>query len=219
MISLEMGDKQLCLRDMAAESGIPASFLQRGSMYGQHDWDRLEKAAGRLAELPIYFHTAAYSDRQISRTIDEMAQVHGCKVLAVDYLQLGYVEDHAGSREQEIARISNMLKRKAKEHNIPVIALAQLNRGVEYRKERRPMLADLRESGSIEQDADIIIFIHREEVYEPCKCAKDIDCICGRRGRAELIVGKGRNVGTALIQVMFDAKVTTFRDLAPEGRA
>jgi len=136
----------------------------------------------------------------------------GLDLIIVDYLQLmrGRGED---SREQEISNISRSLKALAKELKVPIIALSQLNRAVETRgKDKRPMLADLRESGAIEQDADVILFIYRDEVYNKCTCVADGECICGQRGKAEVIIGKQRNGPTGIVDLTYINKFTRFEN-------
>jgi replicative DNA helicase len=120
----------------------------------------------------------------------------------------------ADTREQEISAISRSLKALAKELAVPVIAISQLSRAVESRGgDKKPMLSDLRESGAIEQDADLVMFIFRKEVYEPCECSRDTDCTCGRRGIAEVLVRKHRNGPTGDVQLLFQDRYTKFEDL------
>jgi replicative DNA helicase len=134
---------------------------------------------------------------------------HGLDCIMIDYLQLMSMKQKYSSREQEVAEISKSLKSIAKELQIPIIALAQLNRGVEGRSDRRPMLSDLRESGSIEQDADVIMMLYRDDYYDK----EDPD----KQGHAEVIVGKQRNGATGTVKLKFDAKYNRFRNPENEG--
>lgn len=211
VLSLEMGEEQLALRELAGQSGIPLSRLREGGVRGS-DWDRLTDAAGALAGLPISFAFSSFKTRQAERMIDDMVQRLGVKMIMIDYTQLMRVDGHKGNREQEVADISQMIKRKIKEHKIPILALAQLNRALESRPDKRPTLADLRESGALEQDADVIMFIYRDEVYN-CKCPRDIDCSCGRRGKAQILVRKGRMEWTGDVDIAWETNTTTFRDV------
>ena len=167
-----MSKEQLVLRLLGSESRVDAHKLRTGHL-SERDWTPLSNAAGRLAEAPIYIDdTAAISVLEMQAKARRLKAEHGLDLIIVDYLQLMRGRGDEGSREQEISNISRSLKTLAKELQIPVIALSQLNRAVETRpgKEKRPMLADLRESGAIEQDADVILFIYRDEVYNKCEC-------------------------------------------------
>jgi replicative DNA helicase len=214
IFSLEMSKEQLVLRLLGSESRVDAHKLRTGHL-SERDWTPLSNAAGRLAEAPIYIDdTAAISALEMRAKARRLKAEHGLDLLIVDYLQLMRGRGDEGSREQEISNISRSLKALAKELQVPVIGLSQLNRAVETRpgKEKRPMLADLRESGAIEQDADVILFIYRDEVYNKCECPHDGECLCGRRGVAEVIIGKQRNGPIGKVDLTFINRFTRFEN-------
>ncbi len=214
IFSLEMSKEQLVLRLLGSESRVDAHKLRTGHL-SERDWTPLSMAAGRLADAPIYIDdTAAISVLETRAKARRLKADHGLDLVIVDYLQLMRGRGDEGSREQEISNISRSLKALAKELQVPVIALSQLNRAVETRpgKEKRPMLADLRESGAIEQDADVILFIYRDEVYNKCECPYDGDCLCGRRGVAEIIIGKQRNGPIGKVDLSFINRYTRFEN-------
>ena len=207
--SLEMSNEQLAIRMLCSEARINQSKLRRGSMTEQ-EWARLIKAAGTLSEAPIYLDdTPGLSIMEFRAKCRRLKAEHDIQILFIDYLQLmtGSQRSRSGSREQEISEISRGLKGVAKELSIPVIALAQLNRGVEQRADKRPIMSDLRESGAIEQDADLISFIYRDEVYNEDTEAK---------GLAEIIIGKHRNGAIGKITLRFFGPHTRFENLAHE---
>jgi replicative DNA helicase len=210
VMSLEMNAGQIALRAIASSSDVPLSRLLAGTIHDA-DWPRLTMAAGSEHPLPIYSAFTAFSDRQIERVIDDMVQRLGCKLIVCDYLQLERVEDHNGTREQEVTKISQMHKRKIAQHGVPHIVISSLNRGLSARPDKRPTPADLRDSGNLEYDADVILFVYRDEVYN-CKCPKDGECLCGRRGEAEIIIGKGRMEGTGTVSLRWKKNTTTFVD-------
>jgi replicative DNA helicase len=212
--SLEMSKEQLVMRLLGSESRVDAHKLRTGHL-SERDWTPLSNAAGRMAEAPIYIDdSAAISVLEMRAKARRLKAEHGLDLLIVDYLQLMRGRGDEGSREQEISNISRSLKALAKELQVPVIALSQLNRAVETRpgKEKRPMLADLRESGAIEQDADVILFIYRDEVYNKCECPHDGECLCGRRGVAEVIIGKQRNGPIGKVDLTFINRFTRFEN-------
>jgi replicative DNA helicase len=214
IFSLEMSKEQLVLRLLGSESRVDAHKLRTGHL-SERDWPALSNAAGRLADAPIFIDdTAAISVLETRAKARRLKADHGLDLVIVDYLQLMRGRGDEGSREQEISNISRSLKALAKELQVPVVALSQLNRAVETRpgKEKRPMLADLRESGAIEQDADVILFIYRDEVYNKCECAFDGECICGRRGIAEVIIGKQRNGPIGKVDLTFVNRYTRFEN-------
>jgi replicative DNA helicase len=214
IFSLEMSKEQLVLRMLGSESRVDAHKLRTGHL-SERDWKPLSNAAGRLAEAPIFIDdTAAISVLETRAKARRLKADQGLDLVIVDYLQLMRGRGDEGSREQEISNISRSLKALAKELQVPVIALSQLNRAVETRptKEKRPMLADLRESGAIEQDADVILFIYRDEVYNKCTCAYDGECSCGQRGKAEVIIGKQRNGPIGKVDLTFVNRYTRFEN-------
>jgi replicative DNA helicase len=216
VFSLEMAKEQLGLRMLCSEARIDAHKLRTGYL-AESDWGRIGLAAGRLSEAPIFIDdTGAINIFEMRSKARRLKADHGLELIIVDYLQLMRGSKDANSREQEISGISRSLKALAKELRVPIIALSQLNRAVETRpgKDKKPMLADLRESGAIEQDADVIMFIYREEVYNKCECPPppDGECSCGRRGTAEAIIGKQRNGPTGSVHLTFLNRYTRFEN-------
>lgn len=204
--SLEMSKEQLVLRMLCGEARVDAHRLRTGQL-GKSDWPRLTTAAGVLSEAPFFIDdTPAISVLEMRAKSRRLVQEQGLALIVVDYLQL--MRGSAGSerREQEISEISRSLKALAKELNVPVMALSQLNRSLESRTDKRPMLSDLRESGAIEQDADVILFVYRDEVYKETE--ENI-------GKAELIVGKQRNGPTGTVDLHFEKKFTLFQNYSP----
>ncbi len=214
IFSLEMSKEQLVLRMLGSESRVDAHKLRTGHL-SERDWPPLTNAAGKLTEAPIFIDdTAAISVLETRAKARRLKADQGLDLVIVDYMQLMRGRGDEGSREQEISNISRSLKALAKELQVPVIALSQLNRAVETRpgKEKRPMLADLRESGAIEQDADVILFIYRDEVYNKCECPYDGECLCGQRGKAEVIIGKQRNGPIGKVDLTFVNRYTRFEN-------
>jgi replicative DNA helicase len=219
LFSLEMSKEALGLRLLGSEARVDAHRLRTGHLT-ERDWTPLANAAGRLAEAPIYIDdSAAITVLEMQAKTRRLKAEHGLDLLIVDYLQLMRGRGNESSREQEISNISRSLKMLAKDLKVPVIALSQLNRAVETRpgKEKRPMLADLRESGAIEQDADVILFIYRDEVYNKCECPQDGECLCGRRGVAEVIVGKQRNGPIGKVDLTYINRFTRFENTEKRG--
>ncbi len=208
VFSLEMGIEQLVLRMLACEAGINQNFVRSSSalsMLKKEHWSALLAASGKLSEAPLYIDdTPGISPLEIRSKLRRLMSQVDIRLVVIDYLQLMTLKTRTDSREQEISEISRTLKAIAKEFRIPVIALSQLNRRVEERGEKRPMMSDLRESGAIEQDADIICFIYRDEVYNPETQEK---------GKAEIIIGKHRNGPTGVIKLQWFPELTLFRDL------
>ncbi|MDA8163268.1 MAG: replicative DNA helicase [Desulfobacteraceae bacterium] len=210
IFSLEMSKEQLALRMLCSEARVDAQKVRTGFL-SEHDWPVLINAAGRLSEASIFIDdTPAASVLEMRAKARRLKSEHGLGLVIVDYLQLMRGRAQSERREQEISDISRSLKAMAKELNVPVIALSQLNRKVEDRPNKRPQMADLRESGAIEQDADVIIFIYRDEVYS----RPDEDN--PNRGKAELNVAKQRNGPTGLVQLAFVSKFSTFANLSRE---
>lgn len=209
LYSLEMAKEQLVIRMLCSEARVDSQKLRSGFL-SKSDWPRLTTAAGRLSEAPIFIDdTPGTSVLEMKAKARRLKAEHGLSLIIVDYLQLmsGRMDRRRGggdTREQEISEISRSLKALAKELSVPVIALSQLNRAVEARQDKRPMLADLRESGAIEQDADVIIFIYRDEVYKQTE---------ENKGRAEIIIGKQRNGPVGKVELAYIDKYTRFENL------
>ncbi|MDD5475442.1 MAG: replicative DNA helicase [Syntrophales bacterium] len=207
VFSLEMSKEQLAFRMLASESRVDAQRLRKGFL-GEMDWPKLTTAAGRLSEAPLYIDdTPSISALEMKAKSRRLKAEAGLGLIILDYLQLMRGRDHNMPREQEISDISRSLKSLAKELNVPVIALSQLNRQVESRTDRRPHLADLRESGAIEQDADVIMFIYRDEVYNKSEDNPE-------RGFAEIDVGKQRNGPVGKVKLTFLKECTRFENPA-----
>jgi replicative DNA helicase len=205
MFNLEMSKNEVVQRLLSAEAGIPSQKLRTGQL-DDHDWRRLSDALGTLAEAPLFIDdTPNMTVMEIRAKCRRLKQRHGLKMVIVDYLQLMSSHKKSDNRQQEVAEISRGLKMLAKELDVPVIALSQLSRQPESRPDKRPMLADLRESGSIEQDADIVGFIYRDDVYN--EDSED-------RGIAELIIAKHRNGSTGVVRLAFLGHLTKFANLA-----
>ncbi len=208
--SMEMGTLELTKRLLAGEARVDARKLQTGNI-PEGDWSRLSHAVGRLAEAPLFIddnpHCTVMEMRAKARRTKAR---HGdLGLIVVDYLQLmtPSTSRRSENRQVEVAEISRGLKILARELECPVVALSQLNRQLEYRQDKRPMLADLRESGSLEQDADVVIFLYRDEVYNP-----ESD----QRGTAEVIVAKHRNGPTGLTRLAFLDHLAKFANMARE---
>jgi replicative DNA helicase len=202
IFSLEMSKAQLVLRMLSSEAPVDSHALRIGKLQ-KEDWWRLAEAAGRLEQAPIFIDdSGALTVQQMrGKARRLMAEQKRLDLLIVDYLQLMQGRSDAESRQQEISDISRSLKALAKELNVPVVALSQLSRAVEARKPPIPMLADLRESGAIEQDADVVVFIYRDEVYNP-----DTE----EKGIAQIMVKKHRNGPTGDIKLTFLDKFAKF---------
>lgn len=206
--SLEMSKEQLSMRMLCAEARVDSQRVRNG-FFNDRDWDRLTGAAETLAEAPIYIDDSAdVTAMEIRAKARRLMLEKGLGMVIIDYLQLMRGSASAERRDLEISEISRSLKALAKELNVPVIALSQLNRKLEERADKRPQLSDLRESGALEQDADVVAFIYRDEVYN-----KDENN--PNRGKAEIILGKQRNgpIGTA--HLAFLNVYTRFENLAP----
>jgi replicative DNA helicase len=204
IFSLEMSKEQLALRMLCSRAKVNLKSLRTGFLTPD-DWGRLVLSAGNISDAPLYIDdTPAISTLEIRAKARRLKKERGLGLIIVDYLQLMRAAQRSDSREKEISEISRSLKALAKEIHVPVIALSQLNRKVEDRPNKRPQLADLRESGAIEQDADVIIFIYRDEVYNKSEDNP-------KKGEAEIIIGKQRNGPIGMVTAMFDSQYSTFR--------
>ena len=212
LFSLEMASVQLITRMIASETGISSEKLRKGQM-SDEEWQRLFNNVSELENAPLYIdETPALSVFDFRAKCRRLVMQHGVKIIMVDYLQLMTANNGgkgSGNREQEIATISRSLKAIAKELNVPVIALSQLSRGVEGRPNKRPQLSDLRESGAIEQDADIVSFLFRPEYYK----IENWEDGSPSAGQAELIIGKHRNGAVTDVRLSFQSSLAKFSDL------
>jgi len=207
IFSLEMSKEQLVMRLLSSAGRIDSQRIRTGKL-GNEDWPKLTRAVGMLSEAPIYLDdTPAISVLEMRAKVRRLASQYEIGLIIVDYLQLMQGRGRIENRTQEISEISRSLKALAKEHNVPVIALSQLNRGLESRTDKRPMMSDLRESGAIEQDADVICFIYRDEVYNKSEDNPEI-------GTAELIIGKQRNGPTGSVKLTFIKEFTMFENMS-----
>ena len=205
IFNLEMSKLELTQRFLASEARVDSQRLRKGTLQEQ-DWAKLSAALGRLSEAPIFIDDSPMVNLMEMRAkCRRLKSKHRLGLVIIDYLQLMQSPRRSENRQQEVSEISRHLKIMAKELDIPVICASQLNRGVEYRSDKRPFLGDLRESGSLEQDADVVMFIYRDEVYHP-----ETD----RRGEAELIVAKHRNGPTGSINLAFMNQYTKFASIA-----
>lgn len=204
--SLEMGHLELSQRILCADARVDASRVKTGRLDAS-DWNRISRSVGRIAEAPIYIddnaHTSVMDIRAKARRLQ--SRVGPLGMVVVDYIQLMQGRSNAESRQVEVSEISRNLKILARELQAPVVALAQLNRGLEQRQDKRPMLSDLRESGALEQDADVVMFLYRDDVYNP-----ESD----QRGIAEVIVAKHRNGPTGTVKLAFLNQYTRFENMA-----
>jgi replicative DNA helicase len=206
IFSLEMSKEQLVIRMLCSEASVEGTRLRTGFL-NESDWPKLTLAAGGLSEAPIYIDdTPALTVLELRAKARRLKGERGLGLIIIDYLQLMRGRMKVESRQQEISEISRSLKALAKELNIPVIAVSQLSRRTEERQGMRPQLSDLRESGAIEQDADLILFIYRDEVYNRAEDNPN-------RGKAEVIIGKQRNGPTGKVEMAYLDKFTTFKEL------
>jgi len=226
--SLEMSAEQLATRIIAERTGIPSSTIRRGGIT-ENDFEKIRDAAIEMQHLPFYVdETGGLTIAQLSARARRLKRQKGLDVLVVDYIQLlqGSARRQSDSRVQEMTEITTSLKALAKELNLPIIAISQLSRQVESRDDKRPQLSDLRESGSIEQDADVVLFIYREEYYlqnkqpqpgtpEHQKWQTEMDLA---HGKAEVIIGKQRHGPTGTVHLQFEAAITRFSDYADDAR-
>jgi len=207
IFSLEMSKEQLVNRFLSAESRIDAQLIRNGNL-SPEEWTRLVEGAGVIGESKLIIDdTPGISISELRSKCRKYKLDHDLKIIIIDYLQLMSGNGRSESRQQEISDISRSLKSLARELNVPIIALSQLSRAVEQRPDHRPMLSDLRESGAIEQDADVVMFLYRDDYYN--KDSED-------KGTAELIVAKQRNGPTGTVRLAWIAENTKFADLEPK---
>lgn len=225
--SLEMSAEQLATRIISERTGIPSSTIRRGGI-SESDFEVIREHAIELQTLPFYVdETGGLSIAQLAARARRLKRQKGLDLLVIDYIQLlqGSARRQSESRVQEVTEITTSLKALAKDLNVPIVALSQLSRQVESRDDKRPQLSDLRESGSIEQDADVVLFVFREEYYlqnkkpkenteEFFKWQAEMDQVTGR---AEVIIGKQRHGPTGTVDLHFDASVTRFGDIARDS--
>ena len=225
--SLEMSAEQLATRIMSEQAGIPSEKIRRG-MIDEAEFKRLVEVSQEMAHLPLFIdQTGGISIAQLAARARKLKRQQGLGLIVVDYLQLltGTGRRSSENRVQEVSEITTSLKALAKELNVPILALSQLSRAVENREDKRPQLADLRESGSIEQDADVVMFVFREEYYvertKPSEGTAEFQEWMAKmqlvNGRAEAIIGKQRHGPVGTVHLQFDAHVTRFSDLAQEA--
>ncbi len=223
-----MSAEQLATRIIAEQSEIPSYRIRRGEIE-PGDFDRIAGVAKEMEQIPLYIdETGGLAIAQLAARARRLKRQRGLDLLVIDYIQLlqGSSRRASEGRVQEVTEITTSLKALAKELNIPIIALSQLSRQVENRDDKRPQLSDLRESGSIEQDADVVMFVFREEYYlrnreprpgsdEHFKWQAEMEAV---HGRAEVILGKQRHGPTGTVGLQFKADVTRFSDLAEDDR-
>lgn len=202
--SLEMGKAEIAMRLMSAEASVPLQKLRKGTV-DNNDWRTLASVTGRINSAPLYIDDSPNMTLvEIRAKCRRLKQRVGLEMVVIDYLQLMTSGKKVESRQQEVSEFSRALKLMAKELQVPVVALAQLNRGPEQRTDKKPQMSDLRESGSIEQDADLVVLLHREAAYEADS---------PRAGEADLIVAKHRNGATKTITVAFHGHFSRFVDM------
>ncbi len=205
IFSLEMSRNEITMRLLSAEARVALHSMRTGQM-NEDDWTRLARRMGEVANAPMFIDDSPnMSMMEIRAKCRRLKQQHDLRLVIIDYLQLMSSPKRVENRQQEVSELSRSLKLLAKELNVPVIAVAQLNRGPEQRTDKRPMLSDLRESGSIEQDADVVILLHREDAYERES---------PRAGEADFIVAKHRNGPTTTVTVAFQGHYSRFVDMA-----
>lgn len=210
ILSMEMSTEQIMFRLIGSVGRINQKLLRTGRLSNDL-WAQVHRTLEMLADAPLFIDdTPALKPTEVRARARRLKREHGLQLIVVDYLQLMQAEGYNENRNTEISRISQSLKSFARELKIPVVVLSQLNRSVEQRADKRPMMSDLRESGAIEQDADVIIFIYREERYDP---------ETRNRGMAEIIVDKQRNGETGKVRLVFNGQFTRFEDFVPEDYA
>jgi replicative DNA helicase len=204
VFSLEMGKLEIMMRLFSAEAGVALQNMRSGHMSDQ-DWRRLALRSSELAEAPLFIDDSPnLTMMEIRAKARRLKQRHDLQLIVIDYLQLMTSGKRVESRQQEVSEFSRAVKLLAKELEVPVIVLSQLNRSSEQRTDKKPMLSDLRESGSIEQDSDVVLLVHRPDLYEP---------ETERAGEADLIIAKHRNGPTATVAVAFQGRYSRFADM------
>ena len=205
IFSLEMSRSEITMRMLSAEARVPLNNIRAGSLTDE-EWARMARRMGEISEAPMFIDDSPnLSLMEIRAKARRLKQRHNLKLIVIDYLQLMTSGKRVENRQQEVSEFSRQLKLLAKELNVPVIAISQLNRSPEQRSDKKPMLSDLRESGSIEQDADLVILLHRDDLYDQQN----------RSGEADLIVAKHRNGPTRTITVSAQRHFARFTDMAP----
>jgi replicative DNA helicase len=205
IFSLEMSKHEITMRLLSAEAKVPLHHMRAGTL-SDEDWSKLARRMGEIADAPLYIDDSPnMTMMEIRAKARRLKQRNDLKLVVIDYLQLMTSGKRVESRQQEVSEFSRALKLLAKELEVPVIAMSQLNRGSEQRQDKKPMLSDLRESGSIEQDADMVMMIHREDMYE-----KESP----RAGEADIMLVKHRNGPTANVTVAFQGHYSRFVDMA-----
>ena len=225
--SLEMSSEQLATRIIAEQSGVSSSEIRRGTI-DERQFNQIVIASQEMQSIPFYIdHTGGISISQLTARARRLKRQRGLDMLIIDYLQLlSGSGKRSDNRVQELTEITTGLKALAKELNVPILALSQLSRQVENRDDKRPQLSDLRESGSIEQDADVVMFVYREEYYlqrqmpkegteEFFKWQAEMEDVAGV---AEVIIGKQRHGPTGTVKLLFEGEFTRFSNLAQEDR-
>jgi replicative DNA helicase len=205
IFSLEMSRSEITMRMLSAEARVALNNIRSGALTDE-EWGRLAKRMGEISDAPLFIDDSAnLSLMEIRAKARRLKQRHNLKLIIIDYLQLMTAGKRVENRQQEVSELSRNLKLLAKELDVPVIAISQLNRSPEQRADKKPMLSDLRESGSIEQDADVVILLHRDDMYDGAN----------RSGEADLIVAKHRNGPTRTITVSAQLHFSRFTDMAP----
>ncbi len=208
IFSMEMSAEQLTLRLISSLGRVNQTHLRTGN-FSEEDWSRIQGALAQLSSAPIFVdESPALTPTEVRARARRLKREHNIGLIVVDYLQLMQVSGTKENRATEISEISRSLKALAKELQVPVIALSQLNRAVEQRTDKRPVMSDLRESGAIEQDSDLILLIYRDEVYDPNTT---------RRGIADIIIAKQRNGPIGEVQLTFLGEYTRFENLVAES--
>jgi replicative DNA helicase len=199
-----MSRSEITMRMLSAEARVPLNNIRSGQL-GEEEWAKMARRMGEISDAPLFIDDSPnLSLMEIRAKARRLKQRHNLKLIVIDYLQLMTSGKKVENRQQEVSEFSRQLKLLAKELNVPVVAISQLNRSPEQRSDKKPMLSDLRESGSIEQDADVVILLHREDLYDSQN----------RSGEADLIVAKHRNGPTRTITVSAQLHLARFTDMA-----